>query len=263
VSRCPRGVDSYGSDPHRLVVDLASDHLHHCRVSGPSLSLLALRRVLRRFAGGSVSAGAHCLALITVADSVTSLGVRRHAVSCLPMLGFKSTVSAKRYSQSHGELHNCRRCRSRMCHYVPAATRRSQDAPNSHSPRHPGSGMDEMLPRPQPRTNCEGPKPDRTACLPHCRKHYVWPADSRDAPLQSPRYGRGTRVGSIRSAVQRDRSATAIAGRSAGRWHASTISARGACHGSSPGTGCCSGKQASINLNRPYARRWGPRMACE
>ena len=43
---------------------------------------------------------------------------------CRPMLGFKSTESAKRYCQCHGELQNFLRCRSRMCHYVPAATRR-------------------------------------------------------------------------------------------------------------------------------------------
>ena len=43
---------------------------------------------------------------------------------CRPMLGFKSTVSAKRYCQGHGELRNFLRCRSRMCQYIPAATRR-------------------------------------------------------------------------------------------------------------------------------------------
>jgi hypothetical protein len=43
---------------------------------------------------------------------------------CRPMLGFKSTVSTTRYSQSHGELQNFLRCRSRMCQYIPAATRR-------------------------------------------------------------------------------------------------------------------------------------------
>jgi hypothetical protein len=40
------------------------------------------------------------------------------------MLGFKITVSAKRYCQGHGELCDFLRWRSRMCQYIPSATRR-------------------------------------------------------------------------------------------------------------------------------------------
>jgi hypothetical protein len=43
---------------------------------------------------------------------------------CRPMLGFKSTPSARRYCQGHDELRNFLRIRSRMRQHVPAATRR-------------------------------------------------------------------------------------------------------------------------------------------
>ena len=43
---------------------------------------------------------------------------------CRPMLGFKSTTSAKCYCRGHDELRNFLRCRSRMCQRVPAAIRR-------------------------------------------------------------------------------------------------------------------------------------------
>jgi putative transposase len=43
-----------------------------------------------------------------------------------PMLGFKSTTSAKRYCRTHDELRNFFRCRTRMCQRVPASTRRFQ-----------------------------------------------------------------------------------------------------------------------------------------
>jgi putative transposase len=45
---------------------------------------------------------------------------------CRPMLGFKNTLSAKRYCRSYDELRSFLRCRSRMCQHVPAATRRWQ-----------------------------------------------------------------------------------------------------------------------------------------
>src|SRR6476646_1169872 len=43
---------------------------------------------------------------------------------CRPMLGLKSTGSARRYCRGHDELRNFLRCRSRMRQHVPAATRR-------------------------------------------------------------------------------------------------------------------------------------------
>jgi putative transposase len=43
---------------------------------------------------------------------------------CRPMLGFKSTASARRYCQGHDELRNFLRSRSRMRQHVPAMTRR-------------------------------------------------------------------------------------------------------------------------------------------
>jgi len=43
---------------------------------------------------------------------------------CRPMLGFKSTTSAKRYCRDHDELRNFLRCRSRMRQRVPASTQR-------------------------------------------------------------------------------------------------------------------------------------------
>jgi putative transposase len=43
---------------------------------------------------------------------------------CRPMLGFKSTQSAKRYCRSHDELRNFLRCRTRMCQQVAPATKR-------------------------------------------------------------------------------------------------------------------------------------------
>ena len=45
---------------------------------------------------------------------------------CRPMLGLKSTGSARRYCHGHDELRNFMRCRSRMRQHVPAATRRWQ-----------------------------------------------------------------------------------------------------------------------------------------
>jgi hypothetical protein len=45
---------------------------------------------------------------------------------CRPMLGVKSTGSARRYCRGHDELRNFLRCRSRMRQHVPAATRRWQ-----------------------------------------------------------------------------------------------------------------------------------------
>src|SRR5436190_1213539 len=45
---------------------------------------------------------------------------------CRPMLGLKSTGSARRYCCGHDELRNFLRCRSRMRQHVPAATRRWQ-----------------------------------------------------------------------------------------------------------------------------------------
>ena len=45
---------------------------------------------------------------------------------CRPMLGLKSTGSARRYCCGHDELRNFLRCRSRMRQRVPAATRRWQ-----------------------------------------------------------------------------------------------------------------------------------------
>ena len=45
---------------------------------------------------------------------------------CRPMLGLKSTRSARRYCRGHDELRNFLRCRSRMRQHVPAATRRWQ-----------------------------------------------------------------------------------------------------------------------------------------
>ena len=45
---------------------------------------------------------------------------------CRPMLGLKSTGSARRYCRGHDELRNFLRCRSRMRQRVPAATRRWQ-----------------------------------------------------------------------------------------------------------------------------------------
>src|SRR6516162_7786419 len=70
---------------------------------------------------------------------------------CRPMLGFKSTVCAKRYCQGHGELRNFLRCRSRMCQYIPASTRRYHNMRRTAIA--PSSGMNEMLPRPQLPTN--------------------------------------------------------------------------------------------------------------
>ena len=43
---------------------------------------------------------------------------------CRPMLGFKSTTSARRYCRGHDELRNFLRVRSRMRQHVPAMTRR-------------------------------------------------------------------------------------------------------------------------------------------
>jgi putative transposase len=43
---------------------------------------------------------------------------------CQPMLGFKSTPSAKRYCRGHNEFRNFLRCRTRMRQHVPVATRR-------------------------------------------------------------------------------------------------------------------------------------------
>ena len=43
---------------------------------------------------------------------------------CRPMLGFKSTTSARRYCRWHDELRNFLRVRSRMRQHVPAMTRR-------------------------------------------------------------------------------------------------------------------------------------------
>src|SRR6202022_145735 len=45
---------------------------------------------------------------------------------CRPMLGLKSTGSARRYCRGHDELRNFLRCRSRMRQHVSAATRRWQ-----------------------------------------------------------------------------------------------------------------------------------------
>src|SRR6201981_448143 len=45
---------------------------------------------------------------------------------CRPMLGLKSTRSARRYCRGHDELRNFLRCRSRRRQQVPAATRRWQ-----------------------------------------------------------------------------------------------------------------------------------------
>ena len=45
---------------------------------------------------------------------------------CRPMLGLKSTGSARRYCRGQDELRNFLRCRSRMRQHVPAATRRWQ-----------------------------------------------------------------------------------------------------------------------------------------
>ena len=45
---------------------------------------------------------------------------------CRPMLGLKSTGSARRYCRGHDKLRNFLRCRSRMRQRVPAATRRWQ-----------------------------------------------------------------------------------------------------------------------------------------
>src|ERR1700756_4210519 len=45
---------------------------------------------------------------------------------CRPMLGLKSTGSARRYTRGHDELRNFLRCSSRMRQHVPAATRRWQ-----------------------------------------------------------------------------------------------------------------------------------------
>ena len=47
------------------------------------------------------------------------------------------------------------------------------------------------------------------ACVRHCNMLDNWRADGEHASPPAPRQGRGTRVGSIRSAVQHDRSATA------------------------------------------------------
>jgi transposase-like protein len=49
---------------------------------------------------------------------------RRIKGRCRPMLGFKSTTSARRYCRGHDELPNFLRCRSRMRQHIPAATRR-------------------------------------------------------------------------------------------------------------------------------------------
>ncbi len=43
---------------------------------------------------------------------------------CRPMLGFKSTPSARVCCQGHDELRNHIRGRTRMCQYIPASTRR-------------------------------------------------------------------------------------------------------------------------------------------
>jgi len=43
---------------------------------------------------------------------------------CRPMLGFKSTPSARRYCQGNDELRNFLRSRSRMPQHIPAATQR-------------------------------------------------------------------------------------------------------------------------------------------
>ena len=53
------------------------------------------------------------------------------------------------------------------------------------------------------------------ACVRHCNMLDNWRADGEHAPPPARRHGRGTRVGSIRSAVQHDRSATANVARSA------------------------------------------------
>ena len=53
------------------------------------------------------------------------------------------------------------------------------------------------------------------ACVRHCNMLDNWRADGEHAPPPAPQHGGGTRVGSIRSALQHDRSATANVVRSA------------------------------------------------
>jgi hypothetical protein len=67
------------------------------------------------------------------------------------MIGLKSTVSAGRNCQSHDALFDFLRCRFPMCQRDHATL--SQLVPNSYRPRHPESGMIEMLRCRQLRTN--------------------------------------------------------------------------------------------------------------
>ena len=54
----------------------------------------------------------------------------------------------------------------------------------------------------------EYPCPVQDACALRYSRRYILPTDGAGDFRRTPRHGRGTRVGSIRSAVQHDRSAT-------------------------------------------------------
>jgi len=77
---------------------------------------------------------------------------------CRPMLGLKSTGSARRYCRGQDELRNFLRCRSRMRQHVPAATRRWQ---SRDSARHPGDGLSARQNVPK-RSRSTGAKADTT-----------------------------------------------------------------------------------------------------
>ena len=85
------------------------------------------------------------------------------------------------------------------------------------------------------------------ACGRHCNMLDNWRADGEHGPPPAPRHGRGTRVGSIRSAVQHDRSATVNVVRSA-------ISD---AHGSQPA--CDRDTVGGVTIADEVARRLVPR----
>jgi putative transposase len=81
----------------------------------------AYPRVIRTELGGGVRHRMNCYLNNRLEQDHRGIKGR-----CRPMLGFKSTLSAKRYCRSYDELRSFLRCRSRMRQHVPAATRRWQ-----------------------------------------------------------------------------------------------------------------------------------------
>jgi putative transposase len=81
----------------------------------------AYPRVIRTELGGGVRHRMNCYLNNRLEQDHRGIKGR-----CRPMLGFKSTLSAKRYCRSDDELRSFLRCRSRMRQHVPAATRRWQ-----------------------------------------------------------------------------------------------------------------------------------------